>query len=305
MHESNLQSIDLNLLKVLSEIERQGNVTAAAKVLGLGQPAVSQALSRLRTTLKDDLFVRGPGGMLPTPRMEELIGPLRSALGQIEQTLFGPQAFDPSKTDTRFFVGASDYTAVLLAPKIMKVLAERMPHANLAISRADRSDTEMLLANGEIDIALGMFPETTKWIRRRRLFKERHICVFNQNLLTLPDLLSIRDYLSNDHLLVSLDGSPRGFVDGILEKLGHRRRVAVTTPFFLQSAYLLERLPLIATLPERFVLGCSILSKMSRRELPFDNPGFEISAAWRAGDERNSRSKALRETVLTAAKLEI
>ncbi len=302
MHENNLQSIDLNLLKVLNELERQGNVTAAARELGVGQPAVSQALSRLREALQDDLFVRGPGGMVPTARTQEIIGPLRTSLGQIEQSLFGPQDFDEGTTETRFFLGASDYAAALLVPKVMRLLTEKIPRADLALRRADKSNAMALLADGEIDIALGMFPKTSSWVRRRRLFEDRHVCVFNPRLLTLPDPLLLEDFLACEHMLVSLDGTPSGFVDDILQRSGHQRRVSVTTPYFLQSAYLLEQLPLIATLPERFVRACPRLSGMALRDLPVDGPGFSVSVAWRAGDERNPRTTALRDVVVAASR---
>lgn len=304
MHENNLQSIDLNLLKVLNAIEQQGSVTAAADVLGLGQPAVSQALSRLRLTLRDDLFVRGPKGMTPTPRMQELIGPIRTALGQIEQTLFGAQEFDPLTTQTRYFIGASDYAAALLTSRIMQAMAEHMPHANLSIRRTDRTDAGTMLTNGDIDLALGLFPDTPQWIRRRRLFKERHICVFNPALLRLPKKLTLTDYANYDHLLVSLDGSTTGFVDDILAKHGLERRVAVTTPFFLQTPFLLSELPVVATLPEKFVLDSSGLSGMETRQLPFDSPGFFVSAAWRSGDDRNPRISTLFELVTRAVRVE-
>ncbi|MEM8837159.1 MAG: LysR substrate-binding domain-containing protein [Pseudomonadota bacterium] len=302
MLQNNITSIDLNLLKVLNEIEKRGSVTLAAEALGLGQPAVSQALARLRVTLNDDLFVRGPGGMVPTPRMAELTGPLRTALGQIEHSLFGHQSFDEAQTDTRFFIGASDYAASLFVPKIMKAMAERMPKAALSILRADKSDAERLLLNGEIDAALGLFTEKSEWIRYRHLYRERHVCVFNPDLLNLPDPLLIKDYAAYDHLLVSLNGSPSGFIDELLEKEGLTRRVALTTPYFLQCADLLEYLPLIATLPERFVRHSSSLSKMSVRHLPFDNAGFDVSVAWRKGDEKNPRSAALQDVVLKAVK---
>lgn len=300
MHGNNLIAVDLNLLKVLNEIERQGSVTAAADRLGLGQPAVSQALSRLRLTLKDDLFQRGPKGMTPTPKMQALIGPLRTALGQIEETLFGAQEFDPATTQTRFVVGASDYAAAILTSSIQRALAVNMPHATLSIRRTDRSDAEKLLSNGDIDIALGLFPKTLDWIKTRRLYQERHVCVFNPLLLDLPDPLSLNDYVAQDHLLVSLDGSARGFVDDILRRHGAERRVALTTPFFLQTPSLLENLPLIATLPEKFVRRSSILSQMAIRVLPFESAGFPVSVAWRSGDDRNPRVSALCDLVLKA-----
>lgn len=302
MLENNLQTIDLNLLKVLNELERQGSVTAAAAALGVGQPAVSQALSRLRDTLGDDLFVRGPGGMVPTTRTREIIGPLRISLGQIQQSLFGPQDFEATTTETRFFIGASDYVAALLVPDIMRVLRKNMPNANIAIRRADRSNAVVLLANGEIDLALGMFPETADFIRRRRLFIDRHVCVFNPALADLPDPISMQDYLSLDHMLVSLDGNPLGFVDDILKSRGVNRRVSVTTPYFLQSAYLLQTLPVMATLPERFVRTCVRLTDMAVRTPPFDGPDFTVSMAYRAGDDRNPRIAALTDTVLKASR---
>ncbi|MEM8794295.1 MAG: LysR family transcriptional regulator [Pseudomonadota bacterium] len=302
MRSNNITTIDLNLLKVLNEIEKQGSVTLAAEALGLGQPAVSQALARLRVTLNDDLFVRGPGGMVPTPRMVELTGPLRTALGQIEHSLFGHQSFDEAGTETRFFIGASDYAASLFVPKIMKAIAERMPKATLSVLRADKSDAERLLMNGEIDAALGLFTERSEWIRYRHLYCERHVCVFNPEFLSLPDPLTAKDYATCDHLLVSLNGSPSGFIDDLLEKQGLKRRVALTTPYFLQCADLLEKLPLIATLPERFVRHSSGLSEMSVRTLPFDSAGFDVSVAWRKGDEKNPRSAALQDVVLQAVK---
>lgn len=302
MHQNNLPSLDLNLLKVLNEIERTGSVTAAARALGLGQPAVSQALSRLRETLKDNLFVRGPGGMVPTEKAKELVGPLRLALAQIEETIFGAQSFDRSTSDTRFRIGASDYAAAIVIPKIKQAMATQMPNANLTVLRADRSDAERMLSNGEIDFAVGMFPEIGDWMRRRRLFEESHICVFNPAHLDLPDPMTIEDYVRAEHMLVSLDGSPKGFVDEVLRDLGLERRVSITTPYFLQSAYLLERLPLIATLPERFVRGCSSLSKMSLRALPFETSGFNVSAVWRAGDDKSPRLAALRDLIIGAIK---
>ena len=282
MHQNNLANVDLNLLKVLDEIARQGSVTGAASALGLGQPAVSQALSRLRRTFKDDLFVRSPKGMAPTPKMAELIGPIRTALGQIEQTVFGAQNFDPDTTTDR--------------------MAHTLPKATLSLRSANRANAEDLLLNGDIDIALGLFRQKTNWIAQRRLYRENHICVYNADFLDLPQTLTVKDYVAHDHLLVSLDGSSQGFVDDILSKSGYTRRVVVTTPFFLQASFLLERLPLIATLPERFIQESSSLSQMETRKLPFETPGFYVSAAWRMGDERNPRIATLRDIVVEAAK---
>ncbi|MEO0372622.1 MAG: LysR substrate-binding domain-containing protein, partial [Pseudomonadota bacterium] len=218
------------------------------------------------------------------------------------QSLFGVQSFEPATSDTRFVIGATDYTAAILTPAIMQMMATRAPHATLSIRPADRSDAERLLADGEIDVALGMFPQTTQWIKRRRLYQDHHICVFNDRLVSLPKRLTMDAYVAQDHLLVSLDGTPNGFVDTILDRHGLTRRIAVTTPYFLQGGYLVEQLPVIATLPERFVRGCTILSKLTTRALPFEAPTFDVSLAWRAGDDRNPRLSALKNVVLEATR---
>ncbi|MEM9604519.1 MAG: LysR family transcriptional regulator [Pseudomonadota bacterium] len=301
MRQTNLSSVDLNLLKVLDQIDRHHSVTGASKALGVGQPAVSQALARLRLTFQDALFTRGPGGLQPTPRALEIIGPIRASLGQIEHSLFGPQQFDPATTDTRFFIGASDYAAALFIPELMVAMASSMPAANLSIRRADKSDAMAMLSDGSVDAAIGLFPDVVPYIRRRTLFSDRHVCVFNAALCDLPDPMTLDDYVAHDHLLVSLDGSPVGFVDGLLAAEGLQRRVAVTTPYFLQSAYLLESLPLIASLPERFVRSCPRLSTMATRPLPLDGPRFDVSVAWRAGDDRNPRTAALTRLLIEAA----
>ncbi|MEL6172460.1 MAG: LysR substrate-binding domain-containing protein [Pseudomonadota bacterium] len=302
MLKNNLNTIDLNLLKVVAEIEKQGSVSRAAEALGVGQPAVSQALSRLRQTFNDQLFERGEGGMVPTPRMEELIGPVRAALEQIEQSVFGEQDFDPRQTKTRYFIGASDYAAALIVPSLMPHLAQSMPGADLSLRPCDRTNAFSLLSNSEIDLAIGLFTDVPKWFRRRRLFRERHVCVYDPAMVELPDELTLEAFAVYDHLLVSLDGSPTGFVDEILQAAGFARRVRVTTPFFLQAADILRTLPVIASLPERFVAEHASMIGLSRRILPFQASGFDISMLWRASDDRNPRQNNLRDVILSASR---
>lgn len=297
MHQAHLKAVDLNLLKILVEIETRGSVTAAAEALGVGQPAVSQALSRLREALQDDLFIRTAGGMTPTPRLRELVGPIRSSLGQIEQVLFGPQDFDPQRTETRYRIGLSDYAASLLTDRLLSGLAQRMPRASVSLLRADKADAMQLLRDGKIDLAIGLFSKAEPWIRRRRLLVDSHICVFNPLLVTLPDPLTLETYAAQDHLLVSQDGSSEGFVDAILRDKGLGRRIVMTTPFFLHCSDLLQSLPCIATLPKRFVESRPTLQELSRRSLPFEAPEFSVSAAWRASDDKDPRLRSLQSVI--------
>ncbi len=120
MHPINLNTLDLNLLKTFDALERERSVTRAADCLGLGQPAVSQALGRLRGHLQDDLFVRGASGMEPTERARALIGPIREALRQIEVSIYGDQAFEATAFAGSFAIAVSDFVAAALMPRLLE-----------------------------------------------------------------------------------------------------------------------------------------------------------------------------------------
>src|SRR6202043_4199039 len=113
--------IDLNLLVVFDAVMQERNVTRAGERIGLSQPAMSHALSRLRYMLKDDLFVRTPEGMVPTPRAEMLAQPLRNALSEMQLAL-EPAAFDPAASDRRFSIAVNNYAAVVLVAPLVAVV---------------------------------------------------------------------------------------------------------------------------------------------------------------------------------------
>src|SRR5882672_4173821 len=122
----NWRAFDLNLLIVFEGIMQDRNVTRAAKRLGMSQPAMSHALNRLRYLLKDDLFVRAPRGMLPTPRAEQLALPLRHALGEMQRAL-EPESFVPAKADRRFTLALDNYAALVLAAPLAAAVSAAAP----------------------------------------------------------------------------------------------------------------------------------------------------------------------------------
>jgi DNA-binding transcriptional LysR family regulator len=102
IHSMNLQTVDLNLLVVFEALIEERGVTRAANRVGLSQPAMSNALARLRRTFDDPLFVRTPEGMSPTPAAQSLIGPVRSALAQLRDIFEEKPAFAPSASERLF-----------------------------------------------------------------------------------------------------------------------------------------------------------------------------------------------------------
>ena len=152
--EVKLGALDLNLLVVFDAVMQERNVTRAGQRLGLSQPAMSHALSRLRHMLKDDLFIRSPKGMLPTPRAEQLAVPVRTALDGLQQSL-EPTQFDPSKAVRKFRIAVDNYSAVVLVGILAARIGKIAPKVLLEFQPSGTLKILDLLDRGELDLAIG------------------------------------------------------------------------------------------------------------------------------------------------------
>lgn len=301
MNRINLGALDLNLMKVFVVLDQERSVTKGAQQLGIGQPAMSHALSRLRDLMKDELFVRGPGGITPTARALELVGPIRAALAQIETAIGGQREFVATTSTKRFTIGVSDFVAAAVLPDLLKAIAVAAPHATIAVRNADRTNAAALIDAHEIDLAIGLFTETAKWHRKVKLFEEDHVCVFNPKRLKVRQPITLKDFVATPHILVTLRADDKGFIDEVLEQKKLTRRIAVTTPYFLLAGYLLHQLPMIATLPRHYAELCAVTSKLAISPLPFSTPRFAISMMWHVRDDASPESVFLRQLVAQAA----
>src|ERR1700741_2045036 len=153
-----LGAIDLNLLVVFDAVMQERNVTRAGQRLGLSQPAMSHALTRLRYMLKDDLFIRSPKGMLPTPRAEELAMPVRSALDGLQHSL-EPSQFIPAEATRRFRIAVDNYSAIVLVGPLAGRIIKIAPGVTLEFRPSGTLNVSELLDRGELDLAVGHFPE--------------------------------------------------------------------------------------------------------------------------------------------------
>ena len=172
-----LGAIDLNLLVVFDAVMQERNVTRAGQRLGLSQPAMSHALARLRHMLKDDLFIRSPKGMLPTPRAEQLALPVRSALDGLQHSL-EPTQFNPSKATRSFRVAVDNYSAVVLVGPLAGRISKIAPEVTLEFRPSGTLNILDLLDRGELDLAIGPFPEQGERFSRLSLLQDDFVvCV--------------------------------------------------------------------------------------------------------------------------------
>src|SRR6267154_4811487 len=150
----NWGAFDLNLLVVFDAVMQERSVTRAGGRIGLSQPAMSHALNRLRHMLKDELFVRTPDGMVPTPRAELLAQPLRSALSEMQLAL-EPAVFDPAASDRRFLLALNNYAAVVLASPLVAAVSAAAPAVRLDLRPSGTMDIVDRLDRGDLDLTVG------------------------------------------------------------------------------------------------------------------------------------------------------
>ncbi len=296
-----LRSVDLNLLVALDALLEERHVSRAALRVGLSQPAMSNALARLRATFGDALLVRTPGGMEPTARGLELAGRVRQVLRQVERVLTPDAGFEPARCERRFVLRMSDLLGRLFLPGIARALRREAPLAALEIVHLSPAQTVQALEADGCDLALSMGLAHGGSILRQPLLPDRMVCVMRRGHPAARGRLGLERLLGLQHLRVSISPVDSRFVDDALARLGHRRRVAANVPHWLVVPEVLRATDLVAVMPERFadVLARAV-DGFARRGLPLPETSFEWSLYWHRRHEGSRQHKWLRGIVADA-----
>ncbi|KKC23796.1 LysR family transcriptional regulator [Sphingomonas sp. SRS2] len=294
-----LHGIDLNLLVAFDALMAERSVTRAGARVGRTQPAMSAALSRLRALLGDELFVRGPTGLQPTPRALDLAEPLGRALAEIERTLAFTQRFEPRSSAAAFSLGLSEHPAHVLLPRLVERLREIAPAVVLRVrSFTARDDAVTMLDAGEIDLAVGVPPTVpAARILTRPLFEERFVCVLRRDHPAADLPLDLKAFLGLSHLLVSPENERFGHVDAALAKRGLKRRVALTLPQMYAAPALIARSDMIATLMAGVVSASGHSHDLSVLTPPLDLASVPLVLAWHRRNDTHPAQRWLRETI--------
>jgi DNA-binding transcriptional LysR family regulator len=271
----NISTFDLNLLRVLDALLRERNVSRAAERLSLSQPAVSNALNRLRDLLDDPLLVRVGRSMQPTPRALALEAPIRDALQRIEQSLSGDAPFDPTSSRQRFRIAVTDYVELILMPRLLNLLAERAPGLRIDIQHLSPSLPAEALDKGELDLVLGRFEQVPGRFQRQQWVSETLQLVAHRGHPELAGGLDLPRFLGLRHLWVH-GGQTRGMVDQWLGEQGLVRNIVYTTPNYLQAAHIVASSELVAVLPSRLARYFAGLLPLQLHALPFEVGPFHL-----------------------------
>ena len=307
----NFRHLDLNLLRVFDAVMSEGSLTQAAHQLALTQPAVSNALRRLREALGDELLVRQGQGVAPTPRAQALWPPVREALTQL-QALLAPGDFTPATATDLLVLAMADATAGTLIPPLVKLLEREAPGVSLRVLPLSTRDPRGLLQAQEADIAVGYFPTAltelnteaqagrTVAFDSRRLYDGNYVCVMRQDHpLAAPGALTLDAFCAARHLLVSFSGRPYGFIDEALAAQGRQRRIALTVNQFFTAGRVVADTDMLTVLPRHFVPVTG--QALAQRPLPLQMPVVHIDALWRRRSHQETARHWLLEALTRAA----
>ncbi len=276
----NIKNFDLNLLLVFRTLFEQKNVTKASKELGITQPAMSNALNRLRYLIKDELFVRGPRGMRPTQRAIDLSLPITTALNNLELALSSIN-FSPETTKKLYRISITDDVASIILPNLINFLEKKSPNSSLRIRAEQGNDAIKLLDSNEIDFAVGRFEIIPSRFGSINLFTEQYVCIMRkEHPLSKEDKLSIEQYLSAKHLRVAPKNAPAAPIDRSLSQLNLERDIFVRIDLITLAPSILKNANLVLTLPSKTAQRMANNYNFSIVELPIELGKRQTKLLW-------------------------
>jgi len=292
-----LNKLDLNLFVIFDAIYRERNVTRAASQLSLTQPAVSNALSRLRQSFDDPLFVRTPNGMAPTPVADGAIGDIRKALELMRNTVDVQTRFDPSKSQTVFHLGMNDLAEALLLSRLHDSI--RLDSQNVSITSyyVAREKAAEELKAGKIDLLLDAPVNNARGLKVQPLRELPYAVAMRSDHPLAKKKISLDDYLAAEHLHVSSRRKGRGQVDIALNRVGKQRQIAVRIQNYLVAAKVAKETDLLWTTPKVLAKTFNLHSV----NLPFEVDPLVWNLYWARSTEEDPANRWLRSKLASIA----
>ena len=313
-------ALDLNLLRVLDVLLEERSTTRAGERLGLSQSAVSHALSRLRHALDDELLVRGPAGLEPTPRALQIGAHARLGLQELRRAV-SEVAFDPARTERQFVLACSDYVSAGLIPGLMARIRELAPGASLRLvpGHAGAADA---LQKGRIDLGIGSFGHVGGGFGCEELFEERLVWVLAADNPACAAPMTLQRLAALPHLIVALNEHDRPTVDGMiadhglewrlirddagafqaaLSRLGLKRRIALTVPHVLAAPRIVARSDMAALIPRRLAVAYAARYRLRLYDPPYPSPPHTVATVWARGQGEQAPVAWLRQVLQEVA----
>ncbi|MFT5782267.1 MAG: DNA-binding transcriptional LysR family regulator [Pseudomonas sp.] len=296
----NLTKVDLNLFIVFDAIYTEANLTRAGQIVGITQPAVSNALSRLRETFNDPLFVRTAQGMVPTPMAQNIIGSVRNALQLLRVSVQESRIFNPLEANKTFHISMTDLVEAVLLPPLFQRLRRQAPGVQIESFLTRRRETTKELAAGRIDFAVDAPLNTDLQVRHVKLFEDRYVCAIRKGHPLAKEKISLDEYLSLSHIHISSRRSGLGLVDLALGKMGLQRKVALRSQHYLMAHEVMQQTDMAMTVAESFARRHALHVV----ELPVNSvPAQETHLYWHESTDQDPANRWMREQLIELSQL--
>lgn len=302
------RTLDLNLLRVFDQVMAEQNLTRAAERLSMTQPAVSNALKRLREALGDDLLTRTAFGVKPTPRAEALWPEVRTALERLRQVI-EPASFDPRTEPVTFRIAMADATAATLMPALVQAIEQEHALTNIRVLPLTTRDPRPWLDKGEADFAVGYFPAAVAALtaqgaqaslHHQRLYEGEYVCVMRKGHPLAREPLTLDRFCEAHHLLVSFSGRAHGFVDQALAALGRTRRVVLTVNQFFTAGRVVVHSDLLTVLPRSFLPATGMEDQLALQPIPLNLERVHVEVLWHQRHDRHPAHAWMRQRIIEA-----
>ena len=292
----NLSDKDLNLFVVFDVIYTERNLTKSGEVLGITQPAVSNALSRLRENFNDELFVRTSKGMVPTPVAENMVNDIRQALDLIRNSISESESFNPKTAKATFRISIGDTSEYRLLPQLIKNISNLAPGVDVESYLTPRTETPKELAAGNIDFAIDPPIHSDPNLRNKKIYQDDYVLVVNKkHPIAKKKKISLEDYLNLSHIHISKRASGLGHVDTTLNRLGLTRRIALRAQHFLVAPYIIDQSNLAMTTIKSFSRG----RELKVFQLPFKINPLVLHLYWHVNKDMDPANKWMRDLILS------
>lgn len=297
MANFNWKGIDLNLLIALQALYKTNSVSKAAERCFVSQSAMSHSLQRLRKLFDDPLFERVGSRMEPTERAIELSHSVDLLLAQIQTDILRAKPFNPETYDGVWKIGLTDYAEQMFGPSLFDTIKGLAPQSKVALFNVNRANYQQVYESEKLDVVIGSFGDVVKRYNTQLLYTEQHVCLYDSKVCQFSDSMSLLEFTSVEHALVSPNGAMSTGVDKKLEEHGLQRRVSIVSSNFLTVKNLIQGRKLICIVPRLVATQQSLNSSIKAVPPPIEVPDFDIQLMYRRGLSQDNKNKFIRDLV--------
>lgn len=277
---------ELNLLIIFDAIMTEGSISRAADRLAMTQPAVSNAVSRMRIAWKDELFVKAGRNIKPTLKAENMWEQIKKPINELGAVI-KPNSFDPSTSTRTFKIAAADIVVQMMMVQLRQVIEKEAPNINIHTIPYTIINMTDVLDSANVDLVIGAANTAPGNIRSEHLFQPQYVCAMRPNHPLAKEEMSMHEFANAQHLLVSLSGDVVGFTDEVLAQKGLSRRIAMSVNQFSMVSSMLESSDLICVVPLGAVAKDIVSGRITATRPPVDIPPTSASLFWHIRQDKD------------------